>query len=173
VLKVKRSGALHVNAVASGMASSLELLDADAGVRAVADRLFLEDRFSKVRGNLRTIDPGGPSEPMVFSRLEARGFGPDHVLHLDPFAFVMAPEDAQMRAVYRDLICECDAIRRGRVQTDTLVFADARRAADFPEVLEKVRALDEMRRTAALYQTHSEPQPGVELLAQIQKIFRD
>lgn len=103
------SGALHAKAVANGLADSLELLDTDSGVRAVADRIFSEDCFSKVRGSLRTIDPDGPSEPMVLSRLEAGGFGPDHVLHLDPFAFVMAPEDERMRALYQELIRECDA----------------------------------------------------------------
>lgn len=36
------SGALHAIAVANGMANSLELLDSDAGVRAVADRVFSE-----------------------------------------------------------------------------------------------------------------------------------
>jgi hypothetical protein len=113
------SGALHANAVASAMARSLELLDTDSGVRAVADRIFSDDRFSKVRGSLRANDPNGPSEPMVLSRLEAGGFGPDHVLHLDPFAFVMAPEYEQMRALYGKLIRECDA----RVQKHGLAAA--------------------------------------------------
>jgi hypothetical protein len=103
------SGALHANAVAHGLAHSLELIDADAGVRAVADRVFSEGCFSKVRRNLRTTDPDGPSEPMVLSGLKTGGFGPDHVLHFDPFAFVMAPEDARVRTVYRDLIRECEA----------------------------------------------------------------
>lgn len=102
------SGALHANAVAKGMASSLELLDTDAGVRAVADRVFLEDCFSKVRGDLRTVDPDGPSEPMVLSRLKAGACGPHVLLHLDPFAFVMKPEDATMRGLYGDLIRKCD-----------------------------------------------------------------
>ena len=97
------SGALHAKAVANGLADSLELLDTDSGVRAVADRIFSEDCFSKVRGNLRTSDPNGRSEPMVLSRLEAGAFGPDHVLHLDPFAFIMAPEDEPIRALYRDV----------------------------------------------------------------------
>ncbi len=44
------SGALHASAVAKGLADSLELLDTDAGVRSVADRVFSEDCFSKVRG---------------------------------------------------------------------------------------------------------------------------
>jgi hypothetical protein len=51
--------------------------------------------------------------------LEAGGFGPDHVLHLDPFAFVMAPDDATIRAVYRNLIRDCDA----RVQQRGLAAA--------------------------------------------------
>ena len=68
------SGALHAKAVANGLADSLELLDTDSGVRAVADRIFSEDCFSKVRGNLRTSDPDGPSEPVVLSRFEAGGF---------------------------------------------------------------------------------------------------
>lgn len=113
------SGALHANAIANGLANSLELLDSDAGVRSVANRVFSEDCFSKVRGNLQTTDPHGPSEPMVLSRLREGAFGPDHMLHLDPFAFVMAPQDAPRRALYRDLIRECDA----RVQQNGLAAA--------------------------------------------------
>ena len=120
--------------------------------------------------------------------LELDGPEASDILHITPATFrkrlsrtrsaLIAFTRAKCGLVRAENACDCvrrlpDAIRRGRVQTDTLVFADARRAADFPEVLEKVRALDEMRRTAALYQTHSEPQPGGELLAQIQKIFRD
>jgi hypothetical protein len=41
------SGALHAKAVANGLADSLELLDADSGVRAVADRIFAEDCFRR------------------------------------------------------------------------------------------------------------------------------
>lgn len=117
------SGALHANAVANGLAHSLELLDADAGVRAVADRVFSEDCFSKAVRNLRTTDPDGPSEPMVLSRLEAGELGPDHVLHLDPFAFVMAPEDARTRTVYRNLIRECDArVKRHELAAVSVFF---------------------------------------------------
>ena len=101
------SGALHAKAVANGLADFLELLDCDAGVRSVANRVFSEDCFSKVRGHLRTTDPDGSSEPIVLSRLRAGAFGPDHVLHLDPFAFVMAPQHRPRRALYRDLIREC------------------------------------------------------------------
>jgi RNA polymerase sigma factor (sigma-70 family) len=72
--------------------------------------------------------------------------------------------------------CHCtrrlpDSIRRGRVVAGRLLFADARRAATFPAVLQKVRALDEVQRTAVLYRTHSEPKPGAELLARISAIL--
>jgi RNA polymerase sigma factor (sigma-70 family) len=74
--------------------------------------------------------------------------------------------------------CHCvrrlpDAVRRGRVQADAALFAAPERAATFPAVLHKVRALDEMRRTAALYRTHSEPRAGAEMLAQLRAIFAD
>lgn len=116
------SDALHAIAAANGVASSLELLDSDAGVRAVADRVFSEDCFSNVRDRLRTTDPNGPSEPIVLSRLEAGEFGPNHVLHLDPFAFVMSPDDARMRTLYRDLIRECDARVKQRDLAAASVF---------------------------------------------------
>jgi hypothetical protein len=117
------SGALHAMAVADGRADSLELLDADAGVRAISSRLFSEQCFARVRNNLRTTDPGGFSEPVMLSRCRARAFAPATVLHLDPFAFVMAAEDSGIRALYRDLICECDArIQREELAAATVFF---------------------------------------------------
>ena len=53
------------------------------------------------------------------------------------------------------------------------LFADPDRAAAFPAVLSKVRALDEMRRTVTLYRTHSEPRAGAEMLAQLRAIFAE
>jgi hypothetical protein len=101
------SGALHATAVANGTAASLELLDSDAGVRSVAERVFSETCFLPVRGKLRTTDPKGQSEPSVLSRLRGGELHPDTVLHLDPFAFVMKSEDVRIRALYGDLIREC------------------------------------------------------------------
>jgi hypothetical protein len=72
--------------------------------------------------------------------------------------------------------CQCarklpDAIRRDRVVPGRLLFANPQRAAAFPAVLQKVRALDEVQRTAVLYRTHSEPEPGAELLARVAAIL--
>lgn len=75
-----------------------------------------------------------------------------------------------------DSPCHCTrklsgAIRRGRVVAGQPLFADAERAAAFPAVLEKVRALDEVQRTAALYRTHSQPSAPGELLARLTAIL--
>ena len=103
------SSALHALAVVRGVASALSVLDSDQGVRDVVDRVFSEPCFGGVRSQLQIQDPAGPSEPVVLSRLMAGTFGSGHVLHFDPFAFVMARTDAPIRAMYRDLIRECDA----------------------------------------------------------------
>jgi hypothetical protein len=115
------SGALHARAVADGLADSLDLLDSDPGVRSVANRVFSEDCFARL--NLRTTDPNGPSEPMVLSRLQTGAIGSDHVLHFDPFAFVMASEDVAVRAMYRDLIHECDErVKRHYMAASSVFF---------------------------------------------------
>jgi len=85
---------------------------------------------------------------------------------------------AKCGLVRRDNRCHCirrlpDAIGRGRVRVDTPLFANPERAATFPAALHKVRALDEMRRTAMLYRTHSEPTADAKMLAQIRAIFAD
>jgi hypothetical protein len=54
-----------------------------------------------------------------------------------------------------------------RVKADTLLFAHADSARAFPETLEKVRRLEVVRRTAALYRSSPQPVPGPELLESI------
>ncbi|HUF69605.1 MAG TPA: hypothetical protein VMM79_13260 [Longimicrobiales bacterium] len=62
-----------------------------------------------------------------------------------------------MRARNRENACRCrrrvgTAIELGRVDPHNLLFASsAARARAFPDVLERIRALDEGRRAAALY----------------------
>lgn len=63
------------------------------------------------------------------------------------------------------------ARRLGRVRSDALCFANAQRASAFPELLQKVRALDTERRVAALYRSHSEPDAGPQLLARLDAIL--
>jgi RNA polymerase sigma factor (sigma-70 family) len=54
-----------------------------------------------------------------------------------------------------------------RVKADALLFAEADSARRFAETLEKVRRLEVVRRTAALYRTSPHPLPGRELLERI------
>jgi len=107
------SSALHALAVVESLSSALSVLDSDQGVRDIVNRVFSEPCFAGVRSQLQIDDPAGPSEPVVLSRLLAGAFGSGHTLRFDPFAFVMARTDAPIRAVYGDLIRECDA-RVGR-----------------------------------------------------------
>jgi len=117
------SGALHARAVVDGPISTLAILDSDEGVREVACRVFSEPCFSAVRGQLQIQDPQGPSEPVILSCLKKGAVGSGDVLHFDPFAFVMAPKDATVRSMYRDLIAECDArVARGELAAASLFF---------------------------------------------------
>lgn len=55
----------------------------------------------------------------------------------------------------------------GRVDPDAPLFAQADSARAFPELLEKVRRLDTVRRTAALYRSSPHGTPGPDLLDRI------
>jgi hypothetical protein len=54
-----------------------------------------------------------------------------------------------------------------RVDADALLFAREDSARAFPATLDKVRRLEVVRRTAALYRSSPEPMPGPELLERI------
>jgi hypothetical protein len=54
-----------------------------------------------------------------------------------------------------------------RVNADALLFADEESARSFPAILDKVRRLEVVRRTAALYRSSPQPLPGPELLDRI------
>ncbi len=103
------SAALHGRALADGLSSSLTLLDSDAGVRTVLGRVFSERCFSGVRAQVAIVDLGGPSEQTILSLLRGGHYRSTHVLHFDPFAFVMAERHAGTRSYYLQLVRECDA----------------------------------------------------------------
>jgi hypothetical protein len=69
----------------------------------------------------------------------------------------------------------CGCIRRlpraqaiGRISSEELLFGQTESARDFPNVLERVRRLETVQRTAALYRTTPDANPGPELLERIQ-----
>lgn len=117
------SAVLHAREVVGGVSSRLTLLDKDPGVRNVVARVFSEPCFSGALAQLAIQDPGGPSEPVVLSRLQGGAFGSGDILHCDPFAFVMAPKHSSTRSLYQDLIRECDArVHRGALAAASVFF---------------------------------------------------
>ena len=73
--------------------------------------------------------------------------------------------------------CRCKkrvatAVNLGRIEPDNLLFAlSLSKAKQFPSVLEKIRQLEDTRRVAALYRSHSTPIPSQEFVSWLRKII--
>jgi RNA polymerase sigma factor (sigma-70 family) len=73
--------------------------------------------------------------------------------------------------------CRCHrrvatAIGLGRVNPDNLLFASSVDQANrFPQVLVKIRQLEETRRAAALYRSHPNPRPSEEFVLWLRKVI--
>lgn len=82
---------------------------------------------------------------------------------------------ARCGLVNPDSACRCrrrvaTAIDLGRVDPAKLLFASSLdQAKRFPQVLVKIRALEETRRAAALYRCHTEPQPSEGFVSWLRK----
>jgi len=78
-----------------------------------------------------------------------------------------------------DNICRCKkrvdtAVFLGRIDPDNLLFAHSlSRAKQFPSILDKIRQLEDTRRIAALYRSHSMPIPSEELLLWLRKVIKE
>lgn len=72
--------------------------------------------------------------------------------------------------------CRCrrrvaSAVKQGRVDPDNLIFATSSgRAKQFPQVLIKIRQLEETRRAAALYRSHPTPKPSKAFIAWLKSL---
>ncbi len=75
--------------------------------------------------------------------------------------------------------CRCSrrikpAIQLGRIDRDSLLFTSSDSAKEhartFPDVLSKIRQLEEDRRTAALYRSHPEQQPEKSMTSWLRKL---
>lgn len=63
------------------------------------------------------------------------------------------------------------AVELGRVEPRRLLFASSlERAKRFPEVLARIRQLEETRRTAALYRSHPDPKPSEAFVLWLRKV---
>jgi hypothetical protein len=103
------SSVLHASLLSDCPGSSLVCYDCDPNVRCTLQRVLEEACFRSVRSRVEILDPFGQSEPVVLEKLRHGCYGRRHVLHLDPFAFVMGKDDQPTRDRYRYLLQECDA----------------------------------------------------------------
>jgi hypothetical protein len=57
------------------------------------------------------------------------------------------------------------------VPTRLLHAKDASRAREFPEVIARIRTLEELRRAAALFRSHPEPGAGFDLTSELRELL--
>ncbi len=76
-------------------------------------------------------------------------------------------------------ICRCRkrvyaAVHLGRISPDNLLFAHSLlKAKRFPPILDKIRQLEDTRRVAALYRSHSMPTPSQEFVSWLRKVIME
>jgi hypothetical protein len=64
------------------------------------------------------------------------------------------------------------AIAKRRLDPKKLLFAtSAEQVRQFPEVLEQIRRLDELRRSAAIYQSHPDPSSPADFMERLREIL--
>jgi RNA polymerase sigma factor (sigma-70 family) len=169
---------------------AVDLHDGLADVRADAEwppdkALLLEEvKVGCMHGLLTCLDPSHRLAYVLGEILELDGVEAAKILGISSAAFrkrlsrarnaLVAFTRAHCGLVDPVNACRCAArLPRAqamqRVKADSLLFARTDTARTFPETLEKVRRLDVVRRTAALYRTTPQPLPGPELLERIRE----
>lgn len=117
------SAVLHALELSKLPRRELMLMDRDASVRNTITLVFRQPALAPLAPDLRVLDPGECSEPKVLHALERGEYSRNHVLHFDPFAFVMAPNDASTRNTYKRLLAQCDVrVDRSQLAAATLFF---------------------------------------------------
>lgn len=116
------SAVLHALELSKLPRRALALMDHDASVRNTVALVFTEPALAPIAPDLRLLDPGGCSEPTVLLALERGEYSRTHVVHFDPFAFVMAPNPST-RNTYKRLLGQCDErVGRSQLAAATLFF---------------------------------------------------
>ena len=111
------SAVLHAFALRDVPRKSLELMDRDGGVTDTLTRVFDEPAFRRFSPPPCVRRTASSSEQALIELLgQSSRLGGNHVVHLDPFAFVSATEHAQKRKRYAKLLREADR----RVKCNTL-----------------------------------------------------
>ena len=166
-------------------------IELDDGLAAVGDEaewpadkaLLLEEvKVGCMHGLLTCLDRPHRLAYVLGEILEMDGVEAAGVLDISPAAFrkrlsrareaVIGFTRAHCGLVDPANACRCSrrlprAQAMERVNADALLFADEESARSFPATLDKVRRLDVVRRTAALYRSSPQAMPGPELLDRI------
>ena len=110
------SAVLHAFALRDVPRKSLELMDSDGGATGTLKQVFDEPALRRFHPP-PCVRTESSSEQALIERLgQASRLGGNHLVHLDPFAFVSATEHAPERKRYAKLLQEADR----RVKCDTL-----------------------------------------------------
>ena len=110
------SAVLHAFALRDVPRKSLVLMDHDGGVTDTLTRVFDEPAFRRFHPPPCVQRTASSEQALVELLGQASRLGGNHLVHLDPFAFVSATEHAQKRKRYAKLLREADR----RVRCDTL-----------------------------------------------------
>jgi RNA polymerase sigma factor (sigma-70 family) len=166
-----------------------EGLSDEGGRDHTADTALLleEVKIGCTLGMLQCLDRPHRLAYILGDVLEMEGEEAARVLRIQPAAFrkrlsrardaVVAFTRAKCGLVSPERPCRCRrrlpaARRLGRVVPGRLRFAsDGERARAFPRVLAEIRALEEVRRAAALYRSHSPLAAPEDVAAQIRKLL--
>ena len=101
------SAVLHAFALRDLPKKSLLLMDSDPSATATLTRLFDEPAFLRFDPRPR-VHTEAPSEEALINRFHRSCFGENHIVHLDPFAFVVSGEHAPDRERYAKLLRTAD-----------------------------------------------------------------
>ena len=122
------SAVLHAFALCKLPKWSLLLMDADPDVTATARRVFNEPVFDSFCPRPRVQCTKLSSEEELQGRLGGSCFGRCHIIHLDPFAFVIGKEHAATRMQYVRLLRTANqCVARKRLAAHSVFFVWGRR----------------------------------------------
>ena len=102
------SAVLHAFALRDLPDKSLLLMDRDPDATATLTHLIGEPAFLGFDPRPRVLCTESPSEEVLLDGFQRSRFGEDHIVHVDPFAFVTSKEHARDRERYAKLLRTAD-----------------------------------------------------------------
>jgi len=168
---------------AGDLADGLSTLPAQSSEWPADKALLLEEvKIGCMYALLTCLDRPHRLAYVLGEILEFEGPEGARILGISPAAFrkrlsrardaIVGFTKAHCGLVNEDCSCRClrrlpRAVAMGRVDASTLRFATNKSAPEFPAILERIRRLETVQRTAAIYRATPESDPGPTLLADI------